>query len=395
MKRLRGTVGGSQLLYVPILPKPFPTISASNSVGGESSKNVGTSVAMPTNCQLPASDMTGIDLSQLLYNTPALDLSSSSIVVAQTKSTTPVQISGNMVAQRPLSTVTFVDESRSPVSTSGNSTVQGPSPASATVSGTKTIPPLHSSGNVVPQNQLPLSTIVPQTASLQSSVCATKQNQLPMLATVSQIASSEPFQTFVNTVPQGQLGNALMSPFQIFGNMAGQDQSQTFGTAEVPDANMEQPISGTPSQITSWNLQQGVGEFSAILEAPGALQVDDAYSRVNTNMLRAAYTGFQMTNRDIGDFHPNIVSDSIATQPPNSSGLDASNMLNDLNLLAEYAFAMEVQYAFICICCHLEETLSIIYAHILHLCTHSLVFLFALIIPRPRYNLLIQMPTLA
>ena len=379
MKRLRGTVGGSQLLYVPIQPKPAPTISASNSVGGESSKDVVMSVAMPTNSQLPASDMTGIDLRQLLCNT--LDLSSSSIVVAQTKSTPTVQNSGNMVAQRPLSAVTFVDESRSPVGTSGNSTAQGP--ASATVSGTEKILSVHSSGNMVPRNQLPLSAIVsqtastpavhssgnmvpqgqlplpaavPQTASLQSYVCATKQNQLQMLATVSQAASSQPFRTYINTVPQGQLaGNTLMSPFQFFGNMVGQDQLQTFGTTGVPDANIEQPILDTRSQITSWSSKQGVGELPAILEAPGTSQLADTYRHVNTNLLQATDTGFQVTNEDISDFnHPNIVSDSIATQPPNSySGLEPSNMLN---FLAEYAFALQVQYAFICICCYLQES---------------------------------------
>ena len=289
-----------------------------------------------------------------------------------------------------------VDESRSPVSTSGNSTAQGPSLASATVSGTETIPPDHSSGNTVPQGQLPLSAVVPQTAStpavhssgnmvpqdqlslsavvpqtastpaLQSSVCATTQNQLPMLATVSQAASSQPFRTYVNMVPQGQLaGNTIMSPFQMFGNMTRQDQLQTFGTmtrqdefpvsVEVPDANMERPISGTPSQITSWNLQQGVGEFPAILEAPGASQVADTYRHVNTNTLQAADTGFQMINGDISDFdNLNIVSNAIATQPPNSSGLDPSNMLN---LLANYAFAMEVQYAFIYLLGNLKHNL--------------------------------------
>ena len=311
MKRLRGTVGGSQPRYVPIQPKPIPTIPASNSVGGESSKNVAMSVAMPTNSQLPAPDMTGIGLRQL-YNT--LDLSSSSIVFGQTKSTPPVQNSGNMVAQRLLSAVTFVDESRSPDSTSGNSTAQGPSPALATVSGTETIPPVHTSGNTVRQDQLPLSAVVPQTASTPA------------------VHSSG------NMVPQ--------------------------------DANMEQPILGTRSQITSWNFQQGVGEFPAIFEAPGTSQVADTYRHVNTNMLQAADSGFQITNGDISDFHPNNVSDTIATQPPTtSSGLDllanVSEAERELPLDSSVNNSnAQVKYAFICICCYLEES----YKH--NLCTY-------------------------
>ena len=416
MKRLRCAVGGSQLLYVPILPKPVPTIPASNSVGGESSKDVVMSVVMPTNSQLPASDMTGIDLRQLLCNT--LDLSSSSIVVAQTKSTPTVQNSGNMVTQRPLSAVTFVDESRSPVSTSGNPTAHGPSPASATVSGTETILPVHSSGNMVPQgqlslsavvsqtastpaihssdnvvpqnmlplsaavsqtastpsvhssgnmlppsSQLPLSTVVPQTAltqSLQSSVSAVRQSQLAMLATVSQNASSRPSYSYFNTVPEvptivsardfrlpvGSSANAVMqnllpvatscvagnTSLSSFGTMTRQDEFP--GSVGVPDGNMEQLIFATPSQSTSWNFQQGLGEFPAI---SGAWQVADIYTYENMNMFQTADTVSQMTNGVISAFdNPKIVSDVIATQPPiSSSGLDPSNRLNILANITE------------------------------------------------------------
>jgi hypothetical protein len=417
MKRLRCAVGGSQLLYVPILPKPVPTIPASNSVGGESSKDVVMSVVMPTNSQLPASDMTGIDLRQLLCNT--LDLSSSSIVVAQTKSTPTVQNSGNMVTQRPLSAVTLVDESRSPVSTSGNPTAQGP--ASATVSGTETIlpvhssgnmvpqgqlslsavvsqtastPAIHSSGNVVPQNllplsaavsqtastpsvhssgnmlppsQLPLSTVVSQTAltpSLQSSVSAVRQSQLAMLATVSQTASSQPSYSYFNTVPEEQLAIPTIVSARDFrlpvgssanavtqnllpvatSCVAGNTSLSSFGTMTrqdefprsvgVPDGNMEQLLFATPSQSTSWNFQQGLGEFPAI---SGAWQVADIYTYENMNMLQTADTLSQMTNGVISAFdNPKIVSDAIATQPPiSSSGLDPSNRLNILANITE------------------------------------------------------------
>ncbi|CAB4007268.1 Hypothetical predicted protein [Paramuricea clavata] len=215
-KRLCGMVAGSPQLYIPILPKPVLAVPPSNSVVAES-ENVVTSTAMPTNSQLSASGNLRMELRPLLCNTPPLDLSSSSIVVAHTKSTLPVQNSGNMVTQKPLpsSTSTFVNESRCPVSVSGISTTQGPSPEFAIDSGTETRPSFYISGNMVTQNQLPLSAIVPQTAStpaVHSSGTIVTQNQLSLSTIVSQAASSKPVQSSVNVVPQSQLPLSTIDP---------------------------------------------------------------------------------------------------------------------------------------------------------------------------------------
>ncbi len=220
MNRLRSMIVGSRQLFIPILPKPAPTaIPANIGVATASSKNTVTSVATPTNHQL-----SGYFGNHLMSNLPVLDLSSSSIVVAQTKSTPPVQNSGNMVTQGS----TSLNESTLSVSSSWNSIAQGPSPAS--VSRTESRPVVDSSVNMVTQSQLPEpSTVVSQISStpsvsgnmvaqsplpLTTSVTQTASRPLlqnsanmmqPMLATVSQTASSQQFRSSVNVVPEGQL----------------------------------------------------------------------------------------------------------------------------------------------------------------------------------------------
>ncbi|CAB4009578.1 Hypothetical predicted protein [Paramuricea clavata] len=213
MERLRSTVSGSQLLYVPILPKPAPAVSKSIGVGAESRENVVTFVAMPTNRQLPVSGNHGIESrpSCTPRITSTLDLTSSSIVVPQTESTLPVQNSGNMVAQRLLSssTTTSVNESRLPACSSGSLTAQSPPPASAIISETETRPPVHSSDNMVSQNYLPLSIIVSQAAStpaVHSSGNVVTQSQLSMSA-VPRTASTPPLYSSGNMV--------LQSPFSV------------------------------------------------------------------------------------------------------------------------------------------------------------------------------------
>ena len=155
MKRLRSMIGGSQQLFIPIAPKPAPTaIPAHIGVATASSKNTVTSVATPTNHQL-----SGNFGNHLMSNLPVLDLSSS-IVVAQTKSTPPVQNSGNNVTQG----TTSLNESTLAVSSFWNSIAQGPSPAS--VSRTESRPVVYSSVNMVTQSQLPVpSTVVSQISS--------------------------------------------------------------------------------------------------------------------------------------------------------------------------------------------------------------------------------------
>ncbi len=204
MKRLRSRIGGNQLLFVPILPKPAQTaIPANIGVATASSKNTVTSVATSTNNQLSGS--LGNDSMTLLSNLPLLDLSSSSIVVAQTKSTPPVQNSGNMVTQG----TTSLNESTLAVSSFWNSIAQGPSLASATVSRTESRPVVDSSVNMVKQNQLPVpSTIVSQislTPSVYSSGNMVAQSPLPLTTSVSQTASRPAVRSFVNAVTQSQL----------------------------------------------------------------------------------------------------------------------------------------------------------------------------------------------
>ena len=345
--------------YVPIQPKPDLAVPASVGVATASSKNVVTSVAMPTNCQLPLSGLTGIDLRQLLCNnTPALDLSLSSIVVAPPESTTPVQNSGNMLTQEPLSAVTFVDESWPPVSVFGNSTAHGSSPALAIDSGTETIPPVHSSGssgNIVTQSQVPTFITVSQAASSPPfNSLKYQSNHLSQLLVSGmtgiesrQLCNSTAldFSALANVLAQtestlsvqnySELMHESMPPDSSSGNLTEQGPSSTsdivhdtetspadhsFGdmVTESPvlseATNLEQLTSDTPSPFTVDKYHQAVEELSPILK-DDSMNVD-----TNTNMMEAAETGSQPSNK-VRDTH-----DHLSTPSPNfSCGSPASN----------------------------------------------------------------------
>ena len=360
MKRLRSKIGGSQQLFIRIAPKPAPTaVPANIGVATASRKNTVTSVATPTTHQLSGNH--GNDLMTLLSNFPVLDLSSSSIVVAQTKSTPPVQNSGNNVTQgttslnestlqgpspasapvsrsesRPVidSSVNMVTQSQLPVPStivsqisstplvysSGNIVAQSPLPLTTSVSQTSSRPAVHSFVNVVTQSQLAApSASVSQTAStplLQNSANMVQQSQLPMLATVPQTISGQPFHSFGNVGPQGQLpsssetairptvdgsfnivtqnqlpvstpvvpGNTSIPPFQNSGNMVEQGQLEEFVSRTV-----NQPI--TVHEIE---------RLRAILEGRATPLIGDTNGNLdisgNMNMLQATGTGFQTTN---------------------------------------------------------------------------------------------------
>ncbi|CAB3978137.1 hypothetical protein MVEG_01350 [Paramuricea clavata] len=342
--------------YVPIQPKPDLAVLASVGVATASSKNVVTSVAMPTNCQLPLSGLTGIDLRQLLCNnTPALDLSLSSIVVAPPESTTPVQNSGNMLTQGPLSAVTFLNESWPPVSVSGNSTAHGSSLALAIDSGTETIPPVHSSGNIVTQSQVPTLITVSQAASSPPFHSLQYQSnhlsQLPVSGMTGiesrQLCNSTALDLSVlaNVVAQTESTLSVQNYSELIhesmptdsgsGNLTEQGPSSTsdivhdtetspadhsFGdmVTESPvlseATNLEQPTSDTLSPFTVDKFHQAVEELSQILK-DDSMNVD-----TNTNMMEATETGSQPSN-EVRDAH-----DHLSTPSPNfSSGSPASN----------------------------------------------------------------------
>ncbi len=307
MKRLRSRIGGNQLLFLPILPKPAQTaVPANIGVATASSKNTVTSVATSTNNQLSGS--LGNDSMTLLSNLPVLDLSSSSIVVAQTKSTPPVQNSGNMVTQG----TTSLNESSLPVSSSWNSIAQGLSPASVSrtesrpvvyspvnmvtqsqqpviVSQISSTPLVNSSGNMVAQSPLPLTTSVSQTSSrpavhsfvnvvtqsqlaaqsarvfqtastplMRNSANIVQQSQLPMLATVPQTISGQPFHSSVNVVPQRQLLSSSETAFRptVDGSFNMVTQNQLPMSTPVLVRNTSMP----PFQNSGNMVEQGQSE---------------------------------------------------------------------------------------------------------------------------------------
>ena len=138
MKRLR--VGGG---YIPIQPKPVPVVSTSTTVGIESRRNAATSVAMPINPQSPVSCDPGNAYPVLLLHPgpmTAMDLSSSPIVVSAAETCQPSQ-----------SRVSLVPQTES---------------TSSFIAGMGLTQLVRSSVNMVTQNQLPLSAVVPQIASI-------------------------------------------------------------------------------------------------------------------------------------------------------------------------------------------------------------------------------------
>ena len=277
MKRLRSIIGGNQLLFVPILPKPAQTaIPANISVATASSKNTVTSDATSTNNQLSGS--LGNDSMTLLSNLPVLDLSSSSIVVAQTKSTPPVQNSGNMVTQG----TTSLNESTLPDSSSWNSIAQGLSPAS--VSRTESRPVVYSSVNMVKQSPLPVpSTIVSQissTPSVNSSGNMVAQSPLPLTTSVSQTASRPAVHSFVNVVTQSQLPTPSAGVFQTASTPLLQNSANMVQQSQLPMLATVSQTASTPLPQNSANMVQQ-SQLPVLATVPQTISGQRFHSSVN------------------------------------------------------------------------------------------------------------------
>lgn len=370
MERLRSTVGGSQLLYVPILPKPAPAVSKSIGIGAESRGNVDTFVAMPTNRQLPVSGNHGIESRPLCTSRVT-----STLGLTPSESTLPVQNSGNMVAQRPLfsSTSTSVNESRLPACSSGSLTAQSPPPASAIISGTETRPPVHSSDNMVSQNYLPLSIIVSQAAStpgVHSSGNVVTQSPLSMSAIIPQTASTPPLYSSGNMVPQGPLSfsatvaqTASTPPLQNSDSIVRRSQLPTSASisqtaSNQPDkGHLQTTVSGTmarqgqfprksifdiPSEITSLSHAPFTADEFDLEEIMASLTdslITDTGEDLNMNVFQEKNAVFQLPNevmRTLNDpslivTPPPVPSSGFAAfdpwvNPPQSRGLvDMSN----------------------------------------------------------------------
>ena len=281
MKRLRSRIGGNQLLFVPIAPKPAPTaIPANIGVATASSKNTVSSVATSTNNQLSGS--LGNDSMTLLSNLPVLDLSSSSIVVAQTKSTPPVQNSGNMVTHD----TTSLNESTLAVSSFWNSIAQGLSPAS--VCRTESRPVVDSSVNMVTQSQLPVpSTIVSQISStplVYSSGNMVAQSPLPLTTSVSQTASRPAVHSFVNVVTQSQLPAQSASVSQTASTPLMRNSANIVQQSQLPMlAIVPQTISGQPFHSSGNVVPQG--QLPSSSETAIRPPVDGSFNMVTQNQL--------------------------------------------------------------------------------------------------------------
>ncbi len=200
MKRLRATGG-----YVPIQPKSAPVVSTSTTVGTESRRNAASSVVMPINTQSPVSGNPGNAYSVLsLPPGPmtAMDLSSSPIVVSAAETCQPSQ-----------SRVSVVPQTES---------------TSSFIAGMGLTQLVRSSVNMVTQNQLPLSAIVPQIASIPQ---VNSSNIFNTNAVRTPEQSSRVFQTVPSTTMVPPVTMVTSSPFPQF--VTGLTSSLNFSSATI------------------------------------------------------------------------------------------------------------------------------------------------------------------
>ena len=196
--------GGNQSFYVPSAPKPPATL---------------------TQYPLPTSSTTSTGLMSS-FVASALDLSNFSILLAQTQSTPTVQNCSDMVAQTTLLPSTSVSSglavavqdplSASPIATlaettqslhnSGDIISQNQSPLSAVVAQNQTTPAVHSSTSIVPQSQSPVSAVMQTTSTpaIYSRGKILPQNQSPFVAAVSQTLSTPAIYSPGKILPQNQ-----------------------------------------------------------------------------------------------------------------------------------------------------------------------------------------------
>ena len=386
LKRLRSAVGDNQQLYIPILPKPVPTVVPANiEVITLPSTSAATSVATPTSCQLSASGDLETDLQTFLSNLSAFDFSSSLIGVAQGESTpagqitqTPLQPTAGTFLPNlrvsPLQAPSSVSETaaRSQVQSCGNTVAQSQLAESSIVSQSAQIPSIHhfASSNAPPRTlgHLPTSAAVSQIAStipvndsfnlvsqrqlatltsnflpsssqpLNSSVDMVPQGQLLTSASVSQIASMPPVN---GSLPQGQLPmlatNSLSTPNQPLNNfveMAPQRQSATQSTFSEFVRRPAQPfVSGSvtlQSQIPRLGEVSGESIARSLLDTILLLINQSGYASFTTEQgHKAAETGSQVGSEAV-PVHSSSVSSAFVANS-SSSLVQTPN----LNLLAE------------------------------------------------------------
>ena len=201
---MRITNGGNQPFYVPIAPKPTATL---------------------TQYPLATSSTTSIGLTQV-FVTSALDLSNLPICLAQTQSTPTVQNCSNMVAQTTLLPLTSLPsglavaaqdppsalptatltETTQSLNNSGDIISQNQSPLSAMVRQNQSTPAVHSSTSILPQTQSPVSALMQKTSTpaIYHPGKILPQNQSSLVAAVSQTSSTPAVNSLGKILPQNQ-----------------------------------------------------------------------------------------------------------------------------------------------------------------------------------------------
>ena len=230
-KRFRSTVGGNQLPYIPIAPKPIAAVVPAPSTTLPSTSAT-TSVATPTNYKLSASRNLETESRTVLSNLPVLDLSSSVISVSQAASTPASQNSGNMVTRSagvilPFPRVNLVEES----------TVPGPSSISEVATG----PEAQTPDNNVAQSLFAESSIVPQSAPTQTSHDSVGTSSLAL--------PSQRINNSLNIVPSQQLpplATASTTPVNGSFNTLSQRQLVTLASNSQPNQPFDSSVDLVP-----------------------------------------------------------------------------------------------------------------------------------------------------
>ena len=288
---------------VNVIPQnQLPTSTITSQAKSNQSLNSSVNMVPQDWLQTPPAIVTQTTLSQSVQSSGNMvtqnQLSAPSDMFSQTVSRPAAQIPVNMVLPNVLPTSTsFVptNTSTSLFDNSVNMVTQNQLPAPVTaVSWTAPRPAAQNFVNMLPQSQAPSS--VSTTAYTPPVISAA--TQLPISTSfASGIAAMSPFQDPLNMMTQNQLHASA-------GSMACQGQfSRSIG---VPGTNFEQLAFHTPVSRR---------------EPPMA----GTDGNVDTSMLQASVTGFQMTNVVSGLHDPSTASNSRMTSLSNPPDFPASS----------------------------------------------------------------------
>ena len=348
-------VGGSQQLFVPILPKPvstvttgdvtsavaMPTGQTKSSQSGSISKQSQLSSSTVTSSAITSSPITPLDnvsvnfttpgplLSVVSSTTPVLPSSQNNLPtssISQTKSNQPVNI--DQLTQRPISTSTTVPQVGLPSTLQNRSSilVQGPLQTLPAVSSVALTPFLQNPVNISSQSLFSSPAVISMTGSSQPAYDS--QRQLPL---------STAFIAGNTAIPIiGNHGN-FVNPHHLesfgFGSMMLQGQSSR--STEVPGQLNLQSISGSHSFNQTVAGQDLDSQLRALGEAMVLASQDPIL--MSNSTVSSSLTSSTPPLRSVQSHDLNTLADAAvwlepSTQSPSSNGISSNVQVEHFSL---------------------------------------------------------------